>query len=105
MMEIIIQNNNKIYDFIVIGGGPAGWAAAIYSTRAGLSTVVIEKNAPGGKLINISTVHNYPGSPEIDGKNLALNMFTQATELGTEYVSSEVTSLTKEKDIFIVKTT
>ena len=102
--EIVIKEIKDIYDLVVIGGGPSGYATAIYSTRAGLKTIVIEKGAPGGKLINISTVHNYPGTPNIKGKELAMNLFEQANSLGAEFASSEVTSLEKENNIFVVKT-
>lgn len=98
------MSENK-YEIIIIGGGPAGWTSAIYAARAGRKVAVIEKAAPGGKLINISTVHNYPGSPEIKGGDFAMNLFTQATSFGTEFISSEVIELTKEKNTFIVKTT
>lgn len=98
----MLENN---FELIIIGGGPAGWTAAIYAARSGRSVAVIEKGAPGGKLINISTVHNYPGSPDIKGGDMAMNLFSQATSFGTKFISSEVTELTKEGQDFKVVTT
>ncbi len=56
-----IYNMENTYDLVVIGGGPAGLTSAIYASRAGMKTVVVEKGAPGGKLNNTHKVDNYPG--------------------------------------------
>ena len=61
----------KIYDVAVVGGGPAGYTAALYATRAGLDTVLIEKLSPGGQMTETAQIDNYPGFPEgVDGFTL-----------------------------------
>lgn len=73
------------YDVIIVGGGPAGLSAAIYSARAGLKTLIIEKKAPGGKLGEIPHLENFPGAMEpINGLELAFKMLQQAQRFGAE---------------------
>lgn len=79
---------NQIYDMIIIGGGPAGYTAALYAARAGLRTVVLEKLSAGGQMALTSQIDNYPGFPQgIDGFSLAEQMQQQAESFGavTEY--------------------
>ena len=65
----------KLYDTVIIGGGPGGYTAALYTARAGLSTVVIEKLSPGGQMATTDQVDNYPGFPEgVNGFELAMKM-------------------------------
>ena len=83
-----------IYDVIIIGGGPAGYTAALYSTRAGLNTLLIERMSAGGQLALTGDVDNYPGFEEgIDGFTLGMKMQASAERFGaiTEY--AEVLSL------------
>ena len=78
----------KIYDLIVIGGGPGGYTAALYGARAGLSTLILEKLSAGGQMALTHQIDNYPGFPEgIDGFELAESMQQQAERFGavTEY--------------------
>ncbi len=80
-----------MYDLIIIGGGPAGLTAAIYAARSGLKTLVLEKNAPGGKLGEIPHLENYPGLTEpINGLELAMKMYEQAVKFGAEIKYPEV---------------
>ena len=58
---------NKIYDVVILGGGPAGLAAGIYAGRAKLSVLLIEKGADGGQIILTHEIENYPGQPNIEG--------------------------------------
>ena len=81
---------NNIYDLIIIGAGPAGLAAALYAKRGNLKTLIIEKNAPGGQLININKLHNYPGFNQVDGATLAYIMYEQVNELNVEFDFDEV---------------
>lgn len=84
----------RIYDMLVIGGGPGGYTAALYAARAGLSVAVLEKLSAGGQMALTDTVDNYPGFPEgIDGFSLGENMQLQAERFGAETVLTEVLEL------------
>ena len=93
----------KKYDVIVIGGGPAGYTAALYTSRAGLSTLVIEKLYAGGQMTETTQIDNYPGFYEgIDGFTLGMNMQMGAQRFGTQVLNAEVLSVQldgKEKKI------
>ncbi len=85
---------NKVYDMVIIGGGPGGYTAALYAARAGLKTVVLEKLSAGGQMALTHQLDNYPGFEEgIDGFELAEKMQRQAERFGalTEY--AEVTGV------------
>lgn len=86
--------SEKIYDTIIIGGGPAGYTAALYSTRAGLDTLVLEKFSAGGQMTQTSTIDNYPGFEEgIDGFSLGFKMQQGAERFGAVTVQTEVLSV------------
>ncbi len=81
-----------IYDTFILGGGPAGYTAALYAARAGLSTALLEKMAPGGQMGLTGEIENYPGFPDgIDGFTLGMNMEQAATRFGVETLYGEVT--------------
>ena len=61
----------KDYDFIIIGAGPAGMTAAVYASRAGMKTALLEAGAPGGKLLKTHKISNWPGIKEEPGSQLA----------------------------------
>ncbi|WP_196604096.1 NAD(P)/FAD-dependent oxidoreductase [Pectinatus haikarae] len=84
------MENNSIYDIAVIGGGPAGMTAAIYASRAGLKTIVLEADAPGGKLVKTFAIENWPGAKTVNGADLAWSMYEQTTALGPEFIFAEV---------------
>jgi thioredoxin reductase (NADPH) len=92
------------YDVIIIGAGVAGMSAAIYLKRAGLSTVMIEQESPGGQVNRTSKIENYPGSSDIDGPQLATNIFKQTQDLGVEYRYGNVHVISKENNCFIIET-
>lgn len=92
-------------DVLIIGAGPAGLTAAIYAARAGLTAKVFDKNMYGGQLAISSEIENYPSVLKADGVELATNMYTHATSLGTEVVFEEVTGLDVTGDIKKVTTT
>jgi thioredoxin reductase (NADPH) len=99
------MEQQKTYDVIIIGGGPAGLTAGIYAARARLKTVMIEKMAVGGQIINAWLVENYPGYKDgVSGVDLTMAMHEQATKFGLETVSDEVTGIVIEGDKKIVKT-
>ncbi len=78
------------YDLLIIGAGPAGMAAAIYASRSNLKTAIIEKGAPGGKMVTTFTIQNYPGFTDITGPDLSIAMFKQVMENGVEHKYGEV---------------
>ncbi len=81
----------KIYDMVVIGGGPAGYTAALYAARAGLSVLILEKLTPGGQMALTAQIDNYPGFDEgIDGFSLGEKMKNGALRFGAESKMAEV---------------
>ncbi len=85
---------NKIYDTIIIGGGPAGYTAALYAVRSGLDTLVLEKFAAGGQMTQTQQIDNYPGFDEgIDGFTLGSKMQQGAEQFGAQTVRTEVLSV------------
>ena len=90
----------KIYDMVIIGGGPAGYTAALYAARAGLSVIVLEKLSAGGQMALTHQIDNYPGFEEgIDGFELADKMQRQAERFGAESELAEVTGLRLDSKI------
>jgi thioredoxin reductase (NADPH) len=91
--------SKKVYDCIIVGSGPAGLGAALYASRDGFSTLMLEKFYPGGQINNTDRIENFPGFAQISGPDLIKNMTDQVTTFGTEIKpSSEVTSLKKLDD-------
>lgn len=82
---------DKVYDIIIIGGGPAGLAAAIYAGRAKLSCLIIESNTEGGQIVTTSDIENYPGClPDESGQTLVARMLEQAERFGAEFARDQV---------------
>ncbi len=82
------------YEVVIIGGGPAGLTAGLYTSRAGLKTLLVERGLFGGQIVNARQVDNYPGFPQgISGFDLAALMHQQAIKYGLETVSAEVTAI------------
>lgn len=85
---------DRNYDVIIIGGGPAGYAAALYTVRSGFSTLVIEKMAAGGQMNETVQIDNYPGFDSgIDGFSLGMKIQNGAVRFGAETKYAEVTSV------------
>ena len=93
-------------DVIIIGSGPAGWTAAIYTARAGLNPLLIASSVEaGGELMKTTEVENYPGFPEgLMGPDLMANFQAQAERFGTETLLDDVIEVDLKGDIKIVKT-
>lgn len=90
----------KIYDVAIIGSGPAGLTAAIYSSRALVSTIVVSGQNPGGQLMITSEVENFPGFDEgVMGPELMEKMKKQSEKFGTEFVGGNVTKVELKGDI------
>ncbi len=86
-----------IYDVVIIGGGPAGYTAALYCVRAGLDTVILEKLSAGGQMATTEQIDNYPGFEEgVDGFTLAQKMQQQAERFGAKTELAEVQSVRLE---------
>ena len=94
----------KIYDMIIIGGGPAGLSAGIYGGRAKLDVLVIEKENKGGQISLTSEVVNYPGILEISGTEFMTQTRKQAEGFGVNFVQGEVVDMDFTKDIKTIKT-
>lgn len=87
----------QIFDTVIIGGGPAGYAAALYTARAGLTTAVVEGMTPGGQMTLTDIIDNYPGFDEgVDGFTLAMKMQQGAERFGAKTIYSPVTDLRLE---------
>lgn len=88
-------------DLVIVGAGPAGMTAALYASRAGLETVMIDASAPGGKLLKTYMIDNYPGTPSIPGPDLAMQMYEQSVAFGAEFVSGEVETVNKDRQVIL----
>lgn len=85
---------DKLWDVVIVGGGPAGLSAAIYAPRAGLATLVLEKAMPGGQMLETPAIENYPGFIEpVSGFDLADKMRAQAERLGATFETADVTGV------------
>ncbi len=89
-----------MYDLVIIGAGPAGLSAGIYAARAKMNFTVLEKVYPGGKLMWIDKIENYPGFNEIiSGLSLAEKMYMQSLKLGVKFNFESVKEIKIEEDI------
>lgn len=93
------------YDVIVIGGGTAGFSAGMYASKLGMKTLLVERLIPGGQIINVEQIEDYPGFPEgISGADFSSKIQEQAISAGTEFAMSEVTGIRKSDNDWIVET-
>ncbi|MDX5476672.1 MAG: thioredoxin-disulfide reductase [Bacillaceae bacterium] len=97
------MTEEKIYDVIIIGAGPAGMTAAVYTSRANLSTLMVERGMPGGQMANTEEVENYPGFDHILGPELSTKMFDHAKKFGAEYAYGDVKEVIDGKEYKTVK--
>ncbi|PSL42768.1 thioredoxin reductase (NADPH) [Salsuginibacillus halophilus] len=87
------MTEEQIYDVIIAGAGPAGMTAAVYTARAELSTLMLERGMPGGQMANTEDVENYPGFDHILGPDLSTKMFQHAQKFGAEYAHGDIKSI------------
>jgi len=97
------MTEEKIYDVIIIGAGPAGMTAAVYTSRANLSTLMIERGIPGGQMANTEDVENFPGFESILGPDLSNKMFNHAKKFGAEYAYGDIKEIVDGKEYKTVK--
>jgi thioredoxin reductase (NADPH) len=95
----------EIYEVIIIGGGPGGLTAGLYTSRARLSTLLIESALVGGQMTTTESIENYPGFPQgVTGDELSRRMEEQAKRFGMETVPQEVVKVSLEGDMKVVQT-
>ena len=89
------------YNTIILGAGISGISCAIYLKRAGISTLIIENNIPGGQLNKATVIENYPGYVSIEGSELASNLLSQVENSGVEIVYDEITYIDYDKKVVV----
>lgn len=92
------MSEDKIYDCLIAGAGPAGMTAAVYTSRANLSTLMLERGIPGGQMANTEEVENYPGYDHILGPDLSTKMFEHAKKFGAEYAYGDIKEIIDGKE-------
>src|ERR671919_3167026 len=103
--ESIPSQKPDRYEVIIIGSGPAGYTAGVYTSRAKLNTLLISGSLPGGQLMTTSEVENYPGFPNgIFGPELMMNMRQQAERFGSIVLDDEVIAVNFKQRPFIITT-
>src|SRR5699024_2309456 len=100
----INMSEEKMYDVVIAGAGPAGMTAAVYASRANLDTLLIERGIPRGQMANTEDVENYPGFDHILGPDLSNKMFEHAKKFGAEYVYGDIKDVQDHGDYKTVVT-
>lgn len=98
-----MTEKTTIYDVIIIGAGPAGMTAAVYTSRANLSTLMLERGIPGGQMANTEEIENYPGFDHILGPDLSTKMFEHAKKFGAEYGYGDVKEIIDGEEYKTIK--
>lgn len=105
LLEVDVKKEHKVFDTIIIGGGAAGLTTSIYAQRDRFDSLILERKNIGGNAFLTEKIENYPGFTEISGPKLMARMEEQALTYGaTIKTGEEVTSITKEKELFHIKT-
>lgn len=97
------MTEDRIYDVIIAGAGPAGMTAAVYTSRANLDTLMLERGIPGGQMANTEDVENYPGYESILGPDLSNKMFGHAKKFGAEYAYGDIKEVIDGKEYKTIK--
>ncbi|MFC0270455.1 thioredoxin-disulfide reductase [Metabacillus herbersteinensis] len=95
------MSTEKVYDVIIAGAGPAGMTAAVYTSRAKMDTLMIEKGLPGGQMTKTEDIENYPGFESIIGPALSKKMYDHSLKFGAEFVRGDIKEI---KDDYPLKT-
>jgi thioredoxin reductase (NADPH) len=98
------MDNDRRYDLVIIGAGPAGLTAALYAGRARVKTALLERGVPGGQLLNTEAIEDYPGFDHITGPELAQRMADQAVKFGVDMKTANVTAIRRHGDRRVVET-
>lgn len=93
------------YEVVIVGAGPAGLTAAIYATRANKKTLVLESNAPGGKLVKTYEIENYPSVRKSSGVDLAMSLMEHGLAFGAEFDNTGVIKIEKNDGVFDITLT
>lgn len=93
-----MAEEDKIYDVIIAGAGPAGMTAAVYAARSNMDTLMVERGIPGGQMANTEAVENYPGFESILGPELSNKMFEHAKKFGAVYAYGDINEIKDGKD-------
>ena len=101
---MLAVSDDRQYDIVIIGAGPAGLAAGLYAARARRKTVLLERGVTGGQIALTSVIENYPGMDEVDGFELGQLMQRQAEKYGMTTAAAEVTGLERRNGTHIVHT-
>ena len=98
------MDNDRRYDLVIVGAGPAGLTAALYAGRARVKTALLERGVPGGQLLNTEAIEDYPGFDHITGPELAQRMADQATKFGVDMATANVTAIKRHGDRQVIET-
>jgi thioredoxin reductase (NADPH) len=103
-LGLVTQEESPFYDLLIVGGGPAGLAAAVYASSEGLRTIIVEKETPGGQAATSAQIENFLGFPEgLSGGELSHRAVEQAKRFGTEFLAAhEATGLRAEQPYRVV---
>src|SRR5699024_8190177 len=99
----INMTEQPMYDVIIAGAGPAGMTAAVYASRANLTTLMLERGIPGGQMANTEDVENYPGYDHILGPDLSNKMFEHSKKFGAEYAYGDIKEIVDDGDYKTIK--
>src|SRR5690625_545384 len=96
------MSEERMYDVIIIGAGPAGMTAAVYASRGNVDTLLLERGVPGGQMADTEDIENYPGYDHILGQELSTKMFEHAKKFGAEYAYGDIKDVVDHGDYKVV---
>lgn len=97
------MSEERIYDVVIAGAGPAGMTAAVYASRADLDTLMLERGIPGGQVANTEDVENYPGFDHVLGPDLSNKMFEHAKKFGAKYAYGDIKEIEDYGEYKLIK--